>query len=201
MDFYKVVRDRRNVRHFKTEIDVKDDVVKKLIEVACLAPSAGNYQPWHFIIVKETEKKKRIAEICTKFSRLAWKDFSKETAKLIAKRGGTWDKSYMSKLPVIIVVCYETSGKTVQDSNAHASAWCAIQNMLLAATAEELGSCIYNLWKNEQKLMKHLFKIPRNYRIAALVQLGYPAEMLPSPPKRKLEEVMSYDMFSRELYF
>lgn len=195
MDFYKVVRDRRSVRHFKTEIDVKDDVLKRLIEIACLAPSAGNYQPWQFIIVKDPQKKKRLAEICTKYSRLAWKDFRKETAKLIASRGGKWDKSYMAKLPVIIVVCYEISGKTVQDSNAHASVWCAIQNLLLAATAEGLGSCIYNLWKNEQKSMKRLFNISQNYRIATLIQIGYPAEVPKPPPKKKLEEVMSYDPF------
>lgn len=196
LDFYKVVKERRSVRRFRIDVDVEDDVVKKLIEVACLAPSAGNYQSWHFIIVDDLEKKSRLAEICTKYSRLAWKDFSKETTKLIAKRDGTWDKSYMARLPVIIVACYETVGKMVQDSNSNASAWCAIQNLLLAATAEGLGSCIYNLWKNEQKSMKRLFKIPQNYRIAALVQIGYPAKVPEPPPKKKLEEVISYNTFS-----
>lgn len=196
MDFYKVVRDRRSIRKFKTEIAVKDDAIKRLVEVACLAPSAGNSQPWHFIIVKDSEKKRHLAEICTRFSRLAWKAFSKENAKLVAKRGGTWDKSYMATLPVLIVVCYETSGKTVQDSNAHASAWCATQNLLLAATAEGLGACVYNLWKREIIPTRRLLKIPRNYKIAAIIQVGHPAEIPEPPPKKKLQEVTSYNTFS-----
>ena len=199
LDFYKVVKNRRSVRRFKTDSDIKDDVVRKLIETACLAPSAGNYQNWHFIIVEDAQKKRRLAEICTKFSRLAWKDFSKNTAKLVAGRGGTWDKSYMTKLSVLIVVCYETIGKTVQDSNAHASAWCAIENLLLAATAEGLSACVYNLWKREINPMRKLFKIPKNYKIAAIIQAGYPAETPEQPPKKKLEEVTSYDAFSKEL--
>jgi len=196
LDFYKVVSDRRSIRRFRTEIAVNDNVARRLIEVACLAPSAGNSQPWQFIIVKNPQKKKRLAEICTRFSRLAWKEFNKDTARLIAGRGGKWDKSYMANLPVVIVVCYKTSGKAIQDSNAHASTWCSIENMLLAATAEGLGSCPYTLWKNEQKPIKQLFKIPRNYRIAVIIQLGYPAEVPEPPPKRKLQETICYDAFS-----
>lgn len=59
MDFMDVVEKRRSIRRYKPD-PVPDDVLNQILEAARLAPSAGNRQPWHFIIVRDDEKKRSL---------------------------------------------------------------------------------------------------------------------------------------------
>lgn len=59
MDFNDVVKKRRSVRKYKST-PVSDDFVEKILEAARLAPSGHNYQPCHFIVVKDSERKKSL---------------------------------------------------------------------------------------------------------------------------------------------
>ena len=162
-----------------------------------MAPSAGNSQPWRFIIVRDRVLLRRLAEVNTRFSRLAWAAFDSGTARDVASRGGRWDKSYVAELPVVIVVCYGTGVKSIPDELMLASTWCAIENILLAATAEGLGSCPYTLFKGEEKTVKELFEIPKDYRVACIVHVGHALDVLKPPPKRKDEKMVGYNKFPK----
>ncbi|MEM2905355.1 MAG: nitroreductase family protein [Candidatus Bathyarchaeia archaeon] len=59
MEFIEVVRQRRSIRKYKPD-PVPDEVLDQVLEAARLAPSAGNRQPWHFILVKDPERKKML---------------------------------------------------------------------------------------------------------------------------------------------
>jgi len=61
MDFMDVVRKRRSIRRYRPD-PVPDEVLNQVLEAARLAPSAGNRQPWHFIVVKDPATKKIISE-------------------------------------------------------------------------------------------------------------------------------------------
>ncbi|MBX5321421.1 MAG: nitroreductase family protein [Candidatus Bathyarchaeota archaeon] len=196
MDFYEVVFKRRSIRKFK-ETPVIEEVLFRVLEAGRWAPSAGNTQPWHFIIVTDVEVKKRIAHVCTEYSRKHWADFASETARYLAARGGSWDKSAMAKIPVLIAVCFHVPEK-MREELALASAWTAIQNMLLAATAEGLGSCIYTFYNTEEEnQLKEILGVPENHRIAALIQLGYSKAKPPKPSRKALEAIISYQHFKR----
>ena len=195
LEFYETIRRRRSVRHFLTEEKIGDKVVRRLVEAACMAPSAGNSQPWRFIIVRDKELLQRLAKINTQFSRLAWEAFDSRTARDVASRGGRWDKSYVTELPVVIVVCYGVGVENIPDELMLASTWCAIENMLLAATAEGLGSCPYTLFKGEEKALKELLKIPDDHRIACIVHVGRTLDTPEPPPRKKAEEIVGYNTF------
>ena len=194
---YEAVRRRRSIRSFRTEGEVGEGVVGRLVEAASMAPSAGNSQPWRFIVVRDKVLLRRLAEVNTRFSRLAWEAFDSRTAKDIASRGGRWNKSYVAELSVVIVVCYEVGVKGIHDELMLASAWCAIENLLLAATAEGLGSCPYNLFKGEETVVKELFEVPNNYRVACIVHIGHTSEMPKSPPRREAEKIVGYNKFPK----
>ena len=198
LEFYEVVRRRRSVRRFRTEGEVGEDVVGRLVEAACLAPSAGNSQPWRFIIVRDRVLLRRLAEVNTRFSRLAWKAFDSGMARDVASRGGRWDKSYVAELPVVIVICYGVGVKGIPDELMLASTWCAIENMLLAATAEGLGSCPYTLFRREEKAVKELFGVPEDYRIACIVHVGHTLDVPKPPPKREVDEIVGHDRFPKK---
>jgi len=194
MDFYEVVAKRRSIRKFKEE-PVPEKLLNKVLEAGRWAPSAGNSQPWGFILVTDADVKKNIANVCTEFSRKAWVEFCPERARYLAARGGSWDKSGMAKIPVLIVVCCEVPER-MREELILGSAWAAIENMLLAATAEGLGSCIYTFYDmEEENMIKEILHVPEKYRIAGMIQLGYSAVDLPAPSRKTLNEIVFYQHF------
>ena len=57
MDFINVIDKRRSIRKYKKD-PISNHLIRQILESAIIAPSAGNSQPCHFIIIKDTEKKK-----------------------------------------------------------------------------------------------------------------------------------------------
>ena len=194
MDFDEVVVKRRSIRKFK-ENPVPEKIIHKVLEAGRWAPSAGNSQPWRFIVVTDFEVKKRIATTFTEFSRRAWSKFSPERARYLAAQGGSWDKSGMAKIPVLTAVCYKTV-REIREELVLGSVWAAIENMLLAATAEGLGSCIYTFYNvEEENSLKELLGVPDGFRVAAMIQLGYAAVDPPTPSRKILSEIVSDQHF------
>jgi len=194
MDFDDVIVKRRSIRKFK-EDRVPEKVLNKVLDAGRWAPSAGNSQPWRFVVVTDADVKQGIAKICIEFSRKMWAKFSPERARYLAARGGSWDKSGIGRIPVLIVVCYEILER-MREELVLVSTWCAIENMLLAATAEGLGSCIYTFYSiKEEDRLKEMLRVPERYRIAAMIQLGYSAVDPVLPSRKALNEVASYQHF------
>ena len=193
-EFYEAVFKRRSVRCFREE-PVPEDALNRILEAARWAPSAGNTQPWHFVVVTEVDVKREIAEICTEYSRKHWEEFPPEVARYLAARGGSWDKSTMAKIPVLVAVCYELPER-MRHELVLGSVWAAIENMLLAATAEGLGSCIYTFYNiEEEDRIKRILRVPKEYRIAAIIQLGYAAVQPPPPTRKPLREIIHRQRF------
>lgn len=106
----EAIRSRRSVRSYRPD-PVPDEVLSRLLEAARLAPSAMNYQPWRFIVVRSQEKRDRIA------------------------RSGAFGR-FLSQAPVAIVACGDKGSKYhVYDTCI------ALEHIVLAATSEGLGSC------------------------------------------------------------
>jgi nitroreductase len=191
LEFRDVVVRRRSVRKFKKD-PVPEKVLTNVLEAGRWAPSAGNCQPWRFVVIVDADVKAKIAQNCTRFSREHWRQFSQERAKYLAARGGTWDKSYMKDIPVLVVVCYSLL-ENVRDELVAGSVWMAVENMLLAATDEGLASCVYTfLNAEEENEFKQILRVSPSDRIACMVQLGY-AKTEPLLPFRKpLSEIVSY---------
>jgi len=194
MDFYEVVLKRRSIRKFKDD-KVAREVLNKILEAGRWAPSGANLQPWKFIVITDPWVKAKIADTCTKYSKEVWRIFTPEIAKFLAGRGGTWNKSSMKSIPILITVCYQATDEP-KSEYALASTWAAIQNILLAAANENLASCIYtHACLEEEKALKQILAIPDAYHLAAIIQLGHPKAIPPTPPRKKLEEIVSYEHF------
>ena len=151
-----------------------DDAVEKLIDSARWAPSAGNIQPWEFIIIRKPEIKRRLAEAAL-------------------------DQSFMMEAPTIIVVCadensssqrYGTRGKNlycIQDTAA------AIENIHLVAHSLGIGTCWIGAFEEEKT--REILKIPEGVRAVAIIPVGYSAES-PSPRNRRsVDQIVHYETF------
>jgi nitroreductase len=172
LDVFEAVKKRRSIRAYLPTPIPKEKILK-ILEAARLAPSAGNIQPWHFIVVKDSEKKLKISK-GRRFAR------------------------FLAEAPVVIVGCgnAEASPKWYMVDVA-----IAMQNMVLTATNEGLGTC----WVGDfnEKQMKELLKIPENYRVVALLAIGYQREKFDVQGKvlhmirkrKKLKEIISFEEF------
>lgn len=171
MDVFEAIRGRRSVRAFKGQ-DVPVETVEKLVEAAQWAPSAGNLQPWEFIIVRRSETKRRLAEAAL-------------------------DQTFIQEAPVVIVVCadenrssrgYGTRGRTLyclQDTAA------AIQNLHLAAYSLGLGTCWVGAFEEEKA--REVLRIPEGVRPVAMIPVGYPDEAPASRRRRPTTQIIRYE--------
>jgi nitroreductase len=156
MDVRKAIKTRRSVRSY-SKIPVSRAALRRVLEAGRLAPSAANRQPWCFIVVEE----KSVREVIAQTGRFA---------------------SFLAESPLVIVGCgdIKTSPKWhVVDVTI------ALENMVIAATAEGLGTCWIGSF--DQTKVKELLKIPEGYAVIALLAIGYPkkAPLTPTAKRRK----------------
>ena len=173
MDVLEAIKGRRSIRAFKSE-DVPPEIVEKLIDAARWAPSAGNIQPWEFIIVRNPEIKRNLAKAAL-------------------------NQSFVEEAPVVIVVCadevrssqgYGVRGKTlycIQDTAA------ATQNIHLAAYSLGLGTCWVGAFNEEEA--RKILEIPEGVRPVAIIPVGYPAEKPSARNRRPLNQIIHYEKF------
>jgi nitroreductase len=174
MDVLDAIRGRRSVRAFSREKNVSEETVETLIDAARWAPSAGNIQPWEFVVVRRQEIKKALAE-------------------------AAFNQSFIEEAPVVIVVCadenrssegYGQRGKAlycIQDTAA------AIQNIHLAAYSLGLGTCWVGAFREEKA--SEILKTPPAIRPVALIPVGYPSKIPASRRKRDFGEMVHYETF------
>mgnify|MGYP001162062632 CR=1 FL=1 len=150
MEFKEVIRTRRSIRSY-TEQGVADSTVEDLIRAAMLAPSAGNQQPWHFVVIRNRTDLSAIPDFHP-FSKMV------ETA------------------PLAILVCGDPQGCKWPDYWAQDCS-AATQNLLLAARAIGLGTVWAGVFPDEGRMagFRNLLGIPKNIYPFALVPVGWPA--------------------------
>jgi nitroreductase len=99
----------------------------------------------------------------------------------------------MKDIPVLIAVCYKLQ-ESIGDELVLGSVWMAVENMLLAATDEGLGSCVYTfLNRREENELKKTLHASQVDRIACMIQLGYKKIEPISPARKKISEIVSYE--------
>lgn len=111
MDTLEAIKARRSVRSYDSR-PVPEDVLATVLEAGRIAPSANNYQPWHFIVVTDPAKRKGLSE-------------------------GRW-AGFLTESPVVIVGC---GNKKKSPEWFAVDTTIALQTMVLAATNEGLGTC------------------------------------------------------------
>ncbi len=180
-DFFAVVARQRACRSFSTA-DVDDDAITQILTAATFAPSAENKQPWEFVVVRDAATRNAIGDL----SRRAWEAHGRTssetrlTPRLLADvhQGATGG---VADAPVNVVVCADVQRGL--EVTIPSSIFPAVQNLLLAATALELGSALTTITAGFRAEMQEILGLPEHVRPIALVPIGHPARPL-APPRR-----------------
>ncbi|MGB9792318.1 MAG: nitroreductase family protein [Thermacetogeniaceae bacterium] len=161
------IKERRSIRRFKPEVVTKA-TIEHLLKAAISAPSAGNLQPWFFVVV-----------------------FNEKVRQELAEAAG---QPFVAKAPVCIVVCAEPERSASRYGKRGRELYCiqdtaaAIENILLAATALGLGACWVGAFNEER--VASILELKPGLRPVAILPIGYPDEGNKAAPRRPLNEVI-----------
>lgn len=177
----EIMLQRRDVRG-NNFIDkpIENDVLEKILQAASLAPSVGFSQPWEFVIVRDDEIKKQVAQSFELENAKAEQLFTDEKQKLYAKL----KLEGILEAPINIAVVYKPSTKPVLGQNSmletgEYSVVCAIQNMWLMARALNVGIGWVSIL-DANAVMK-ILKAPADNKLVAYLCVGYVKEFLSVP--------------------
>ncbi len=170
MDAMEAILTRRSIRHY-TDQPIAEAVMEQLLRAAMHAPSAGNGQPWHFVVLRQRALLDAIPQ------------FHPHAAML-------------RHAPAAILVCGDERlekypNRWMQDCSA------AMQNLLLAAHALGLGAVWVGIQPDEERVaaVRQLLHLPVEVHPLALAALGYPAET-PKVVERFKPERIHFDGWS-----
>jgi len=165
MSVLGLIMNRRSIRRYRTE-EIPQDTVERILDAGRYAPSADNKQPWHFIVITDSEVKEKL-------SKGRWNSFIKDSAFTVvgcAYKGSAYSRKW------------STIDTTI-----------ALQNMVIAAWSLGIGSCWVGDFKDAET--KRLLGVPRGWKVVSLISFGYPAETPNITPRKPLKEVASYNRF------
>lgn len=199
---YEVMQLRRDMRHFIANSKVDEIVLQRILEAAHSAPSVGLMQPWRFIRIKKNELREGIAELVDKEI--------KQTAKALDERKQEFLKLKLEGVrecaELLVVVNAPDDGtilgrRSMPKEMALCSTACAIQNLWLAARAENIGMGWVSLFDPNE--LADILHCPQGAKPIAILCIGpvesfYPKPMLETVGWRKARPL--HDLLAEDRY-
>jgi nitroreductase len=180
VDLYEAIKGRRSVRTFKKTV-VPRDLIEKIFDVALWAPSGMNRQNWKFFVLTGEKKEKLVSISFTSFHYLEpqLQELYAEKPKIIEATRRFFNR--LGDAPVVICAYFEPTKSDETTSLQNVAA--AIQNLLLVAYAEGLGTC----WMTGPVTVAdeiNRFLGTEDMTLVAVIPMGYPDETPKAPPRR-----------------
>jgi len=204
VDFFEVVTTQRAMRRLAPD-PIPEPLLRQIMDAAICAPSGGNRQGWRFVVVRDAARRARLGELY----REGWG----ELVKLPYYAGATQEPAgsparkmadsaahlakHMGEAPVIIVPCLELDPGVKPTVITGSSIYPAVQNIMLAARALGIGSCLTTIHRYREPQVKEVLGIPAAVETVALIPLGYPLGKFGRPPRRPVAEVVFADGWGR----
>jgi len=184
LSFSETLIKRRSVRKYHDR-PVELDLLKEIIHESTLAPSAGNEQPWKFIIVQNAQVLNNISEACKEnlLARIAANsnDYAKKYEQML--QNATFNIFYSA--PCLVLILGESHVKNLLFDCTLAASY-----FMMAAAAKGLGTCWVNFARElTDPVLLEQIGVPENHTIVAPIIIGYPV-IVPPPPKRKTATIL-----------
>ena len=211
IDLYDAMSTLRAVRRLRPD-PIPGDVLERVLQAACWAPTGGNRQPWKVVVVTDPAKKSGLQEIY----RPEWQRYVSgllrrlegQPAEVLdpwkrVAEAGHHHADHLHETPAIQLYCAYPASMAITDRDLDrvsiiggASVYPAVQNTMLACVAEGLGCTLTTLHCLREPEVKELLDIPDSWATVALVPIGYPVGRGHGPITRKgPEQMAAHDSF------
>jgi nitroreductase len=167
-DFYEVVDQRYSVRNYKPD-PVPNESIVKILEAAQAAPSWANKQGVHYVVVTDPDRVKAMSK--------------------------TIGQGWTSTAPAFVVAISspQWSGSKNGMQYFMLDTGIAFEHLVLAATAEGLGTCWIGAFPEE--VVKKVLDVPKNLKVVAITPLGFPDDSPRERSRKPLDEIAFYDSY------
>jgi nitroreductase len=188
LEFDELVKKRRSIHYF-TDEEVSDDDLFHILEAARWSPSAGNNQPWRFVIARKPETIEKIWETTTG---IEVPISSKKTITVTPQ-------NFMKQAPVVVVVCTDTQAYKGKQNNIFADRFCiqdsaiATMNLLLAVANRGMGACWIGMYREDA--LSQVLNLPATIRPVAIVPIGHTTSKEKPRPRKPLQDLIHYETY------
>jgi nitroreductase len=216
---FEAMYSARALRRFKPD-PVPDEIISRILDAAIRAPTASNYQNWAFIVVKDPQRRRRVAEVYRKVGEGIRPVISNLFAR--EQRTATMPERQRRKLgdavlylfenlhvpPVLLLACLKPTppywegaqvpppilkGMQSMARFESSSIYPAVQNIILACRAFGLGTVLTTLHAVLEDEVKAVLEIPREVDTWALLPIGYPLDKFGPVKRQPIGEVAFQD--------
>lgn len=174
-----VIQKRRSIRRYK-DTPVEEEKLNEILEAARQAPSGNNTQPWHFIIVKSPEMRRKLAEASHKQMWMADAPVHIVCVADIRSR-------IQEDIPIVLTddnPMLEFK-KLIRDTSI------GIEHLVLEAENQGLGTC-WIAWFEPREIAE-LLGVPEDKYVQAIIPVGYPDEQPSARPRKALESMVHHE--------
>ena len=171
MEIPEAISKRKSIRVF-TDEELSSTYIEVLVRAGCQAPSAGNLQPWGFVVVRDKTVKEKLVE-------------------------ASYGQNSVITAPMVIVVCTEPARTAPRYGERGTTLYClqdtaaAVENILLTAAQNGLGTCWIGAF--DEGIAARAIGLPEGIRPVAMIPVGHPAQTPQPRSRRPLSEVLHWD--------
>lgn len=203
MPLEEAMTTQRAIRRLKSD-PVPDELVLRLIELAIKAPTGGNAQGWEFIVVEDPQVKSGLAR-CNRqlwgvYGRIGRRLRQGDPKRLKILEAVQWQADHFEQAPVIVVPCLKGAYFPFwhfTTTTYFGSIFPAVQNLLLAARAVNLGAALTTIPLWNLMAVRRILGLPWRVTPCALIPLGWPMGHYGPTTRKAVHAVVSYDRFGR----
>ena len=196
-DFYGDIRRRRTVREF-SDREVPRQVIENCLMAAGTAPSGANLQPWHFVVVSDSDVKKQIREAAEDEEREFYHHKApQEWLDALAPLGTDEHKPFLETAPYLIAIFAQRHGVLPDGTNVkhyYALESVGIASGILITALHHSGLATLTHTPSPMNFLNKILGRPGHERPFLLLVAGYPADdaKVPVITKKSLDEIASF---------
>jgi nitroreductase len=219
VELTEVMRTTGAVREFTAD-PVPEELVHQILDAARFAPSGGNRQAWHVLVLRDAEVRRRIRDLYV----LGWREYTAHVREGLVPFApgpeGRWTSpavdleqaretpaplgfaDHLDEVPVLLLVVADLQHLAVLDNGLDrqsivggASVYPFVHNVMLAARDAGLGGVMTTVLCRQEDAVRELVGLPRSHGIAALVALGHPVKQVTKLRRAAVEEFTTVDRF------
>ncbi len=190
---FNMIKSRRTVRKFK-DVPVPKEHILKILDAARFAPTAGNQQPWKFLVIQDRKKLDQLQKEALLWYLDEYKTRKKPTPEELSKAKEAITKLLENVLSAPVYVAVLVDSKAKHPDYILYDGTLAAGYLMIAARALGYGTGFFTSFFPEDK-MRMFFNIPEQYKLICFTPIGVPDKWPETPPKRKLEEMIVFESF------
>jgi len=190
---FDMIKTRRTVRRFKPTPVPKEHILK-ILDAARLAATAGNQQPWRFLVIQDRTRLAQLQKEAVSWYLEEYKIKRNPTEEQLSKARNRLEEVMENVLSAPVYVAVLVDSQAQYPDYILYDGTLAAGNLMIAARALGYGTGFFTSFFPDAK-MKEFFRIPEQYRLICFTPIGVPYEWPDTPPKKSLDELVIFERF------